>query len=357
MYRTGDKGYVTHVGKLAICGRMNNREVKVRGFRIDLVEVEKSILDHSAETMMASVQVEGDSLTSFVVPMSVDYDIIRIRLAKDLPPYSIPTKITAVDDLPRNNNRKVDHAKVLEFVKNAGVSSEPNAKEQYQQTARMTVAGDSPKQQKGDAILRAHVQQHVAEAWIEVLGLKKAPAADVAFFEAGGHSILLTTLHKRLAARLPSSGLRLFDLFQNSTIEQQVNHVCFSMPSQDTSSSVLAVSPLVAMQHEGRSKSENESLTQPLERDVFAIVGMAGRFPGADTVKEYFNLLLEQLDGVTTLDSPTIGDKMEEGEIFVPRFGLINEKYNAQRWNLTAAEVAKLDPQACFVRFPHYFSR
>jgi len=116
LYRTGDRGFLNSDGRLSICGRMNNREIKLRGFRIDLAEVEKSILDYSPEVLTASVQIDGDSLVAFVVPATVDCGLIRERLAKDIPQYSVPRHIFPVSSLPLNANGKVDHSKVLEVT-------------------------------------------------------------------------------------------------------------------------------------------------------------------------------------------------------------------------------------------------
>ncbi|KAK6819121.1 hypothetical protein RU639_008317 [Aspergillus parasiticus] len=69
LYHSEDRGSLTADGKVLIGGRMNNREIKLRGYRMDLYEIEKSIMDHSPEAMLV--------------------------LMEDVPAYSVPTNIHA----------------------------------------------------------------------------------------------------------------------------------------------------------------------------------------------------------------------------------------------------------------------
>lgn len=98
---------------------MSNREIKLRGDSIDLAAVEKSILDHSADVMMASVQVSGDRLVAYVVPESVDGAAIKDRICNNLPSYSVPAKFISLKELPLNANGKVDHKQVQEQLLSA----------------------------------------------------------------------------------------------------------------------------------------------------------------------------------------------------------------------------------------------
>lgn len=348
LYRTGDRGSMTADGKLMIGGRMNNREIKLRGYRMDLYEIEKSILDHSTEVMLASVQVAGDSLVAFLVPATVDCDAVRARLLEDVPSYCVPTNIHAVSELPLNPNGKVDHSKVK--VTSLVSDRQPVAAigfKQPAQTRRNISDVDDPN---GSLTLA------VTQIWAEVLAVSKPPAVDMNFFDAGGHSLLLMTLHKRINERFPTAGLRLLDVFHHATIEKQAAHLFKLL---DVENAGLPMSTISDSSEGTSSREDSTAATTPKTSaslhsldhyvDKFAIVGLAGRFPGADDVNEFWDLLMEQRDGITTTErfQDQLDVDMDEDEAFVPRFGSINglDDFKPSAWGLSEEEASTMDPQ------------
>ena len=86
-----------------------------------------------------------------------------------------------------------------------------------------------------------------------------------------------------------------------------------------------------------------------------AIVGLAGLTPGANNVREFWDILMEQREGISdSRSSPT--DSKDIGERFVPRYGLLNNigAFDAKFWGLSESEACNLDPQvfrrACLVQ-------
>ncbi|MGV9933740.1 amino acid adenylation domain-containing protein [Streptomyces olivaceoviridis] len=119
-YRTGDLVRQDGDGRVTYVGRAD-RQVKVRGFRIEPGEVERRILAHPA-VRQAYVCTRRDDdgrneLLAFLVPaqqLSEDaYDAYDRHLAAALPPYMRPHHTHLVDALPRTANGKVDHAALL----------------------------------------------------------------------------------------------------------------------------------------------------------------------------------------------------------------------------------------------------
>jgi hypothetical protein len=329
---------------------MNNREIKLRGYRMDLYEIEKSIMDHSPEVMLVSVQVMDGSLIAFLTPETVDCDTVRARLLDDVPSYSVPTNIHAVAELPLNVNGKVDHAAVAEKVRIPTASASKGRSTDTNPRAPIVKA----VQRKLDADqLRASLASIVSLMWVDVLGISKSPAEDVNFFDAGGHSILLVQLHKRLNERFPSAGLRLLDCFQQTTIEKQAAYLAGLVDLESTPPSTSSPDMGPSASASGTSTPRSSIGSFDRLNDKFAIVGLAGRFPGADSVEGYWNLLMDRRDGITTAANAAAHGHfdIDADEVFVPRYGTINglDDFNSGVWGLSEEEAKTLDPQVCII--------
>lgn len=114
MYRTGDLARRTAGGAFMYMGR-NDRQVKVRGYRVELGEIETalvrdpSVLDAHAlledGILTAYVRVRGDGGARDVT------DVVE-RLRRTLPPYMVPTRHVVIDDVPLTSNGKVDYRRL-----------------------------------------------------------------------------------------------------------------------------------------------------------------------------------------------------------------------------------------------------
>lgn len=174
MFRTGDMGRWLESGDIEYIGR-NDNQVKVRGFRLDLGDVEASILRVAPDLANVAVVVTGGTLRAFVTPESVDTDQLLQLLRRHLPEYSTPNVITALKELPVSRNGKVDRA----------------------QLAEMRLDRDSGLQPLG-----SQTERDVAGVWAELLGrdTEESPiGASDGFFEIGGHSLLQIRLAQRLS--------------------------------------------------------------------------------------------------------------------------------------------------------------
>jgi len=190
LYRTGDAGRFLDDGTLEILGRLD-QQVKVRGFRVELGEVESALLEHD-DVRDAVVTVHSDErgeamLVAYVIGATAG---LREHLASRLPPYMVPSAFVTLDALPLAPTGKVDRAALP-----------PPA------SMARSAAGAAPR----DAIESA-----VAAAWADVLQLP-AVAADDNFFDAGGHSLKATRALFRLQRELEVP-LTLVDLFRNPTV-------------------------------------------------------------------------------------------------------------------------------------------
>jgi amino acid adenylation domain-containing protein len=182
MYRTLDRGRWREDGTLEYLGRMD-AQVKVRGHRIELEEVEQALAAHPS-IAHAAVAVRGDGaagrrLAGWLVarpdaeqPAGTE---LRAFLRERLPEYMVPAVFAWMDALPRTGSGKLDRRALPEV--DAGTDG----------------AEFVPP--------RPGLEARIAAIWQDVLGLERVGAHDD-FFDLGGQSILATRLVARLRGEL-----------------------------------------------------------------------------------------------------------------------------------------------------------
>jgi len=197
-YRTGDRARWRNDGTLVCLGRTDS-QVKLRGYRIELPEIEAIISRHPRVVRAAAAVREfaaGDQrLVAYVVfnGEAPDSEDLRAHLARYLPDYMIPKHIVALDALPLLSNGKVDR-KALPIVATRSI-------------------GASPPVAPRNAVERA-----VWQIWRDVLGVEAFGVLDN-FFDLGGHSMLAVRVVNRIAAEV-DPGCTLPMLFQHPTIAE-----------------------------------------------------------------------------------------------------------------------------------------
>ncbi|HEX2188915.1 MAG TPA: amino acid adenylation domain-containing protein, partial [Longimicrobiaceae bacterium] len=258
LYRTGDRARWLADGTLEYLGRLD-AQVKVRGFRIEPGEIEV-VLTALPRVREAAVVVREDTpgdrrLVAYVVPeQGADADDVqaeaRSGLRARLPEYMVPAAFVALDALPLTPSGKIDR-RALPAPAPAGGARERGA----------PLTG---------------TEREVAAVWEEVLGVPRVGVADN-FFDLGGHSLLLAQVHARLKERF-AGRLALIDLFEHRTLGALAAHL-------DRQGAGEAPA--------GRSRERTET-NRPAGRRTgreVAIVGMAGRFPGARDLEEFWRNL------------------------------------------------------------------
>lgn len=198
LYRSGDLVCWNRAGQIEYLGRVDH-QVKIRGFRIELGEIEAQLLalaDVREAVVVASSDAGGARLIAYVSPVfegqnPVPLDPVQIRasLGANLPDYMVPSVIMVLDTMPLNANGKLDR-KALPVP----------------QLASRT-AYEAPE---------GELAQTIAAVWAEVLGIEK-PGIQDNFFDLGGHSLQLLSVHRLLQERLDTS-LSVIDLFKHPTI-------------------------------------------------------------------------------------------------------------------------------------------
>jgi amino acid adenylation domain-containing protein len=114
LFKTGDLVRRCPNGILYYIGRLDN-QIKIRGFRVELGEIEKTLAQFCPEISNIAVILQEDKgvsetkqLVAFVVPSTVNIDALKQFALSHLPHYMVPARIVAVDALPLTPNGKLD---------------------------------------------------------------------------------------------------------------------------------------------------------------------------------------------------------------------------------------------------------
>ncbi|HEV2735775.1 MAG TPA: amino acid adenylation domain-containing protein, partial [Longimicrobiaceae bacterium] len=195
MYRTGDRARWLASGELEFLGRVD-RQLKVRGFRVEPGEIEAALLAHPAvreAVVVAREAAPGDRrLTAYVVGKqgaAPPADELRAHLRARLPEYMLPAAFVALPALPLTAHGKVD--------RRALPAPEPDAGRH---------GGEAP---------RTVTEELLAGIWAELLGGE--PGVHDDFFDLGGHSLLAAQVASRVRAVLGVE-LPLRALFEAPTV-------------------------------------------------------------------------------------------------------------------------------------------
>jgi amino acid adenylation domain-containing protein len=179
IYDTRDDVRLLADGNLHFRGRADHT-VKIRGFRVDLPEVERAILSHPKVNQAAVIldsEEEGNSkLLAFYTPASVARNEVFETLREHLPAYMIPSYLLGLEEFPLTDSAKVDRRRLLE-----GYSS------------------DMQKPRTGRAA--SELEGKVQSIWQEVLGHSNF-GFDSSFFEVGGTSLTVFWLVLQLRESL-----------------------------------------------------------------------------------------------------------------------------------------------------------
>ncbi|KAJ3163254.1 hypothetical protein HDU86_002424 [Geranomyces michiganensis] len=186
LYRSGDVVRLLSTGQLECLGRADS-QVKVKGYRIELEEVEGALLSHPGVTSGAVI-VSNNQLVAFCCPQDLDMRQVRAHMANLLPFYMLPSKLYTMPSLPTNVNGKVDRARLME----------PNDQLALQDD---NGANASP--------LLNHRQRQLAEIWAEVLNVSVDDIGPkTSFFARGGDSmsvLRLVTICKKLGFKFTAA--------------------------------------------------------------------------------------------------------------------------------------------------------
>jgi amino acid adenylation domain-containing protein/non-ribosomal peptide synthase protein (TIGR01720 family) len=180
MYKTGDLARYRADGSLDFLGRLDH-QIKIRGFRVELGEIEQRLLEHPDVGHAVVTAPAGASGTRRIVAYvvaedgaEVDAGTLRSHVAALVPDYMVPSAFVFLDALPLNPNGKIDRAAL----------PDPDA------TRREPRGAGEPEPSSA-------TERVLASIWRELLDVPEV-GRDDSFFELGGQSLLATRLVSRI---------------------------------------------------------------------------------------------------------------------------------------------------------------
>jgi amino acid adenylation domain-containing protein len=325
LYRTGDLARRLPDGSVEFLGRIDH-QLKVRGFRVEPGEIEAALAGHAAVRAAAVVAREvrpGDvRIVAYVVPRAgtdpaaLAAPALRAHLRATLPEHMIPGHCLTLASLPLLPNGKLDR----------GALPDPEG------------LGPQPPPAAGFVAPRGEVERTIVAAWREALGTERVGIHDN-FFDLGGHSLLLSQVHARLREALDPD-LPLLDLFKYPTVAALAERLRPGVAAPQ------AAQP-------GRRRAEVRRAAGARGEDgAVAVVGMAGRFPGAASVDAFWRNLREGIESVTFFaDEELLAAGVEPALLADPNYvkarAILDgvELFDAAFFGYTPREAAILDPQ------------
>jgi amino acid adenylation domain-containing protein len=304
LYRTGDLVRCRPDGMLEFLGRCDD-QIKLRGFRIELGEIAAVLESHPRvkQSLLIACEAAGEMrLAAYFVPVGgeISQEDLRGFLRLHLPEYMMPSFFIPLVALPLSPNGKIDR-KALPKPENV-------------------------ERKSRQVPPRTEVERLIATIWHELLPVDDVGVEDN-FFDLGGHSLLMVRVHAKL--REAGFSLVMTDLFSHPTIKALADYLGRAQAA-----------PLLNPQQRLGGSSD------------IAVIGLAGRFPGADDVEGLWRVLSAGVEAITFLSDEELMRSGISSEVFndsryVRARGILNgsDLFDAAFFGYSPREAQLMDPQ------------
>ncbi len=313
LYRTGDLARYRPDGNLEFIGRIDT-QVKVRGVRVELGEIEIALSQHPAvKEVIVSVckDLPGDKrLIAYVVPRNSSLALapssltprLRRFLKKSMPDCMIPSAFVYIERLPLTPSGKVDH-KALP------------APSQVESTFRESVA-----------LHRTAVEEQLVAIWSQMLGIKLGIHDD--FFELGGDSLLAIQLIFKVR-EIFQIDVPIVGLFDAPTVAQFADFIKTLVSSESTvTSDTITISELEFEATLDSAINPDNLLPEiGIEPDNVFITGSTG-FLGAFLLHELLEQTHSNVHCLVRAASPETGKQKIQSTL--EKYLLWNETYRSR---------------------------
>jgi polyketide synthase PksJ len=334
LYRTGDMARRRADGSLEYLGRQD-QQVKIRGYRIEIPEIENQLKKHpgikEVNVIPREHPTKGTQLCAYYNQLE-EVTALQLRkyLEEYLPTYMIPTHFIKIETFPLTEHGKLDKEAL----------PEPETEQKKEGTLSMTPPANEE-------------QEVIAKIWKEVLQLEHI-GIHQHFFDLGGHSIDMMKVNSRLK-NLYKREIPMVEMFRYTTIHQLSQYLRKSTApgttTTDTTSHSEAKGNLEKTVSGDKDRHPSQS-NQPKTIQPIAVIGMAGRFPGARDIYQYWDNLKSGKETITFFTTQELLEEGEEPSLlenphYVKAWGVLENKdqFDAAFFGYIPTEADVLDPQ------------
>ncbi|MDQ1354811.1 MAG: hypothetical protein QG657_5120, partial [Acidobacteriota bacterium] len=318
IYKTGDLARYLIDGNIEFLGRID-QQVKIRGIRIELAEIENRLRRHEDITeavVLCKKEIENDKyLCAYIVAnKKMSISGLKEYLAKYLPTYMIPAHFSLLEKLPLTASGKIDR-KALDSMKSG------------------------MKERAAHAAPRREIEKKIADIWKEVLKLDDVGIFDN-FFDLGGNSLNILTVNNKIKKAFERD-IPVAKMFTYSTIHSLANYI-HPDDMKDTLTGKM----------EAAIKDSIGNTEAGLE---VAVIGMVGRFPGAKNITEFWNNLKNGVESITFFSDEELEKEGVDLDIlkkpdYVKASGILEgiEYFDASFFGYTPREAEIMNPEMRF---------
>ncbi len=314
LYRTGDMVRYLTDGNIEFIGRADD-QIKLRGYRIELGEIEKALANHDAVRASAVIADRSGGNARLIAYLIASHEQVQIpelrrHLAGQLPEFMIPSAFVWMDKFPTTPNGKLDRKRLPQPS-----SERPESCGPYQEGT-------------------TDVERLICKAFADALNLDQVARQDN-FFDLGGDSLLVL----KVLSRLETAGLH--GLTTNMFFRQPTPAALAQSADQDRAAHGV----------DARRMSRKAAARGPAGQEDIAIIAMAGRFPGARSVEQFWENLCARRDSITFFKpadlDPSLPSSLTSDPCYVKARGVIEdvEMFDAAFFGISPREAELMDPQ------------
>jgi len=244
IYRTGDLARKLENGDIEFLGRIDN-QVKIRGYRIELGEIETILrtVFGVLQCVVSTDEHRNHLIAYLVTSIELNRNHLRNHLLNKLPEYMVPQFFVEIDDIPLTKNGKIDKKSLPVPDASALLSNDYTA----------------PK---------FDTEKKIAEIWKSLLQVKRVGTEDN-FFELGGNSLLA----------------------QKMIVVLKENQITLPVTKLYQYPNVGKLAAFIDGRTTSKLPKQKQVLTPQSSSKDIAVIGMSGRFPGSDTISEFWDNL------------------------------------------------------------------